>query len=61
MVILAYEVYDSSCDRTQRGFKREFDNIQKVEHWKLEQSKHPFLHIQNCSVMRVLKNKSFTY
>lgn len=61
MVILAYEVYDSSCDRTHRGFKKELDNVQKVEHWKLEQSKHPFLRIQNCSVIRVFKNRSVTY
>jgi hypothetical protein len=50
MVVLEYEVYDSSCDKTHRGYEKEFTNIRLVEQWKMEQIHHPFLRIQNCRI-----------
>jgi len=56
MVILEYEVYDSSCDKTHHGYKREFDDKFKMKKWVKEQLNHEILRIQNCRAYIISEN-----
>jgi hypothetical protein len=48
MVILEYEVYDTSCDKTHRGYRREFENKFDMKKWIRDQFGHEILRVQNC-------------